>query len=314
MKLWLFLTILTTSMCGYAEISDKQVSECAIHKDPLSRLDCLDQLIAEKGLSGGVKSSVKTEGKGKWLVRTDVSPIDDSTNVYAELMSENIVGSGYRAQKASLVLRCSENVTNVYVRWNDYLGLKSTSVLQRLDKEKATNHRWTLSSDNTATFVSGGYIRYIKKLLGHKKLLLQLTPYNDNPVMAVFDLTGIDEAIKPIKKACHWSSNTSKQSNKNVNNNSTKKLTLDEFMFNLEAQVKRYWIKPTYYLGEGTGEYIIYLFDDGSVKRASTKVSSGNLVLDRSVENAIYKASPFLGAPKTWNGAFTFSFSVRITK
>ena len=36
------------------------------------------------------------------------------------------------------------------------------------------------------------------------KLLAQVTPYNENPVTAIFNTRGMIEAIKPLRQTCHW--------------------------------------------------------------------------------------------------------------
>jgi len=38
----------------------------------------------------------------------------------------------------------------------------------------------------------------------HDNFLTQITPYGENPVMATFDIQGLKEAIKPLRKACGW--------------------------------------------------------------------------------------------------------------
>ncbi|EIA1333958.1 hypothetical protein K6675_004653 [Vibrio parahaemolyticus] len=43
-----------------------------------------------------------------------------------------------------------------------------------------------------------------KNLCSIEQLLTQITPYSESPVMATFDVSGLSEAIKPLRKACHW--------------------------------------------------------------------------------------------------------------
>lgn len=261
---------------------EKDIAACASKSDPLLRLECFDNLSREMGVEGGVKTSMKTSGN--WIVMVDVSPIDDSTNVSAILISDNVVGTGWRADRASLVLRCSENKTNVFVNWNDYLGSDSIMVLERLDKRKAETHSWSLSTDNKSTFVKGGDIRYIKRLVGHEKLLLQLTPYNESPVMANFDLTGIEKAIEPLKKACHWVGQTKTVKTVSVASNSHYDAA--------KIKIGKYWIKPFSIKESMTVKVEVSLLKGGEVGAVKITDSSGNEMLDRSIEGAIYKASP----------------------
>lgn len=296
MKQWLLFIIITTSIGVYAEASDKQIAACASVNDPLSRLDCFDRLTTSKGLTGGVRS---TTGKiGKWQVHTEVSPIDDSTNAYAVLKSENIVGKGYRAQHTTLNLRCKEDETNAYLTWNDYLGSDSIMVLTRLDKNKAKTVRWNLSTDNQATFVSGGDISFIKSLLGHKKFLAQLTPYNESPVMAVFDIEGIEEAIKPIQKACHWVPSSDRILQENLpqvqreQERERVEAVVEQYSVMIKQRIKRYWIRPESAESGLQTTLRVRLLPGGDVKQVTVVKSSGSAVFDLSVQSAVYKATP----------------------
>ena len=85
-----------------------------------------------------------------------------------------------------------------------FLGSNRIKVLSRLDKQKATKRNWDISTDNKAIFAPGGYIKYIKNIMKHDKLLVQMTPYGANTVTTTFDIRGLKEAIKPFRDACRW--------------------------------------------------------------------------------------------------------------
>ena len=77
-------------------------------------------------------------------------------------------------------------------------------MLIRLDKQKSKTRSWSISTDNKAVFVRGSDISFAKELMKHDKLLTQVTPYGESPVMATFDIRGLTEAIKPLRKTCNW--------------------------------------------------------------------------------------------------------------
>ncbi|GAB6041403.1 hypothetical protein JCM17961_20770 [Endothiovibrio diazotrophicus] len=85
-----------------------------------------------------------------------------------------------------------------------YLGLRKTSVLTRLDKETASTSDWSISTDTKAVFAPTSPIQFTKTLMNHEKLLVQLTPYHDNPATFEFDIGGLPKAIAPLRRACHW--------------------------------------------------------------------------------------------------------------
>lgn len=197
------LATLMIALTGTAKATDREaIAKCAAHKAPAERLVCFDSLAKSIGVDKPL--TTVTASKGKWLVQSDKSPINDSTNVFLSLDSEKALRSGYKTVTPTLVIACSEGKTNVYINWDLYLGLQSTTMLTRLDKEKAVTKTWIISTDNKAVFVSGSDVIFAKQLMVHQSLLAQITPYGENPVMATFEVGGLSEAIKPLRRACNW--------------------------------------------------------------------------------------------------------------
>lgn len=200
-KIIIILILLLLPISAIAD-TKKEIAECAAKDKDGERLVCYDNLAKSLGVD---KPFTKvTKGKGKWIVSKEISPIDDSVNVVLTLNANELVTSGYNQVEPTLVLRCAENTTNAYLVWGLYLGLDKTKMLTRLDKQEALISWWSISTDNKAVFVRGSDIQFIKKLMNHEKLLAQITPYGESPVIATFDIGGLSEAIKPLRKACNW--------------------------------------------------------------------------------------------------------------
>ena len=201
MKYFGALLLLSTSLNSWAD-QTKDIAVCASKGTDATRLICYDSLAVKLGVD---KPKTKiTKGKGKWTVREDRSQIDDSVNFTLSLSSNEKVRSGYNNVQPRLYVRCSENKTNVFLTWDLYLGLQQTDMLTRFDKLKASTSSWSLSTNNKAVFVKGSDIDFAKKLMKHKKLLTQITPYGQSPVMTTFNISGLTEAIKPLREACKW--------------------------------------------------------------------------------------------------------------
>jgi type VI secretion system protein VasI len=180
----------------------ENIANCAANDSDAVRLICYDNLSKSLGVD---KPKTKiTKGKGKWRVREDKSAIDDSVNVYLSISANESIKSGYNTARPSLYLRCAENKTNIFLTWDLYLGLDETRMLIRFDKQKAKTSTWSISTDNKAVFVQGSDIKFAKEMMKHDKLLTQVTPYGESPVMATFDIRGLSEAIIPLRKTCHW--------------------------------------------------------------------------------------------------------------
>ena len=179
----------------------KEVAKCAGKKGDASRLICYDDLAKSIGVD---KPRVTTKNKGKWVVTESKSPIDDSLTITMMIdASDTIVNHYGQVTIPTLVLRCSENKTSAYVDWGMFLGTDSIKVISRIDKQKAKTRYWYISTDYKAAFAPKN-IAFIKSLFGHEKLLQQLTPYGDSPKTISFEIGGLKEAIKPLRKACGW--------------------------------------------------------------------------------------------------------------
>lgn len=107
-----------------------------------------------------------------------------------------------------LLIRCADDKTDVWISWRDFLDSDDRVVVTtRLGAGTASDDYWDNSTDKTSTFFPGSnenHIAYVKALLGESQLVARTTPYNESPVTAVFDLTGIDKAVAKIREACEW--------------------------------------------------------------------------------------------------------------
>lgn len=176
---------------------------------------CNSMLLAEapdEPTNGGQPKSSKVTDvdSHSWIVKSQISPIDDTTNVYPTLWSTNeIQGRFGHPGNAAMVIRCKENTSTVYFKMNDLFLSDIQSygnVITRLDQDKARTYRMKESTNHEALGLwrGGTAIHFIKRLFDHDKLLVQITPYNESPVMATFNIQNLRTAIEPMRKACNW--------------------------------------------------------------------------------------------------------------
>lgn len=182
-------------------VPGKSYAECAIVQNSVSRLSCFDALASKFDLAPTVKPDAR-QGLGDWSVAEKINPLDDTAVYFAVLDAQT--GRSRRGDKISMVIRCANNRTEMYINWHDYLGMDSTQVTYRVGKNAAVRQEWSLSTDNQSTFFPGSPVSVLKQMVEETSFVASLVPYNENPVTVEFDITGIEPALQNIRKNCGW--------------------------------------------------------------------------------------------------------------
>ena len=178
-----------------------ELAKCTLIQNDFHRLLCYDAIADSLGWTTVKTTASPTSEAGNWRVTDETNPVDDSRTVVLLLAANQ--GALAFGDRVMLLLRCLGKDTEVYINWNDYLGTKA-HVVTRVGQEQATRNEWSLSTTKQSTFYPGNDIAFIKKLLAAKRLVAQVTPYNESPITAIFDLTGIESAIVPLRETCGW--------------------------------------------------------------------------------------------------------------
>lgn len=171
----------------------------------LDRLSCYDKV------SGRTPKVEPVASKGAWTSRTETSKLTDQTSVFLSVQSDEVIDCGWnRGGKISLHLRCQEDSTDLFFVTNCHMTSGSYSsygdIEYRIDSEKSKKVDGTASTDNKALGLWGGgrSIPVIKQMIGKQKVVVRMTPYSESPFTATFDISGLDESIKPLRKECGW--------------------------------------------------------------------------------------------------------------
>lgn len=206
--------IFTIVMFTYGQNINLQ--QCSSIATDTERLACYDSLANQPEYCSSDTESWRTECGGdgvyqtqaaqpatsdsKWFIDSSTDPITDFKKSFAMLDAKE--GRSSYGDDITLVLRCSSNGAEVYIIWDDFLGSDDAYVTYRIDSQTARANNWSLSTDNDTTFYPNDDQSFILDLSTAQKLVAQVTPYNESPVTAVFDLSGITEAIQPIRQGC----------------------------------------------------------------------------------------------------------------
>jgi len=194
----------TLAAAQTAETFWAQLAKCASEQGELRRLVCYDAISESIGVDGPQPGPASGTSVGKWSVLDNINPIDDTRTVRLQLMAdEGTAQSAFSGRPVVLQIRCKSGETEVYINWRDYLGSEAM-VTSRVGSLPARTRRWSLSTDSQATFLPGNKVDFINALMEVNVFVAQVTPYSESPVTAIFDTTGLSEALPPLRQACGW--------------------------------------------------------------------------------------------------------------
>lgn len=181
-------------------IGSKELAKCAVINNQLQRLSCYDDLAKKYGQA---PASVNTTSgfKGRWRTSTDTDPLTDKSVQHASVEAHE--GRGRYGDALTLHIRCRNGKTEAYVDWSTFLGSDYITVTSRIDKLQAEKSTWSLSTDKKASFMPQA-VTTLKKFIGASSYVVNLTPYSENPITAVFDVSASEEAFKDIRRDCKW--------------------------------------------------------------------------------------------------------------
>ncbi|MCX8507981.1 MAG: type VI secretion system-associated protein TagO, partial [Rhodobacteraceae bacterium] len=131
-------------------------------------------------------------------------------DIFVSLESEEPLTCGmFEKTKAQLILRCMENKTAAMLITSCHMasGFQGYGQVEyRVDDNSSLTRDFEASTDNGALGLwdGGSAIPFIKAMGDGHQLLMRFTPFNESPTTAKFDITGMAEAIAPLKEACGW--------------------------------------------------------------------------------------------------------------
>ncbi len=197
------LALLPFTVCAQTEQS---MAQCVAIMDDLERLACYDEHAISVGLE--VTALIPIE-PGTLTVSTDVNTAaDPSANPSAEpstvtITSYSVSGTSSEGDAITMVMRCRRNRTELYIRWRDYLG-SWAYVRTRVGDDDRGTRQWNLSADARSSYYPRGTVGFIEDMIEAGSAEFEVTPYVQDPVTAVFDMSELGNAIGPLREACGW--------------------------------------------------------------------------------------------------------------
>ncbi len=156
------------------------------------------------------RPAIELETVSEWNVSEQTSPIDDSKTVVLRTTAiEAIAGRFGRDSRPNLILRCHENKTVMYFSFEqhhmaDIQGYGRVTL--RVDQQNAVTRNMQASTDSKALGLwnGGQSIPVIRSMFDGDVLTVRATPFSESPITVQFPITGLEEAISPLREACNW--------------------------------------------------------------------------------------------------------------
>jgi type VI secretion system protein VasI len=143
----------------------------------------------------------------------DRSPLDDSPSVFLSVIATDPLPNPYGfgdPTYAGVIIRCKENTTAFFITFGDSLMFPEmigrSDIDYRLDQDRPGRKELRPSSDMKALGLWRGdtSIPFIKTLLEKDQLFIRAYPMGSSPVEATFPISGLGDAIVPLREACGW--------------------------------------------------------------------------------------------------------------
>ncbi|WP_438455400.1 type VI secretion system-associated protein TagO [Vreelandella venusta] len=148
-----------------------------------------------------------------WRVSEEISPMDDSKNVYLSTRSNETIPGRYGRSTArpTLYVRCVENTTALVLHMDGHHMASSEyhnwgHVEMRIDDGRAFTKSMRQSTNNRSLGLwnGGSSIPVIRQMFGADQLIVRATPYSESPMTMTFDISQLEDEITPLREACHW--------------------------------------------------------------------------------------------------------------
>jgi len=184
------------------------IDDCSKITTDAERLACFDSVSKQNETSANTEAK-SDEQKSGWDFYTEKSKMDDSISYTIKLTTDNRINGGGNDEKYGVIfIDCSKIAMSIafYAGGivDEYDGI--SRVRYRLDKEQAKIMDMTTIKPN---YIVGLWneeksVPFIKEMFGHDKMLVEVSRYGRTSAEMEFSIKGLEEAIKPVRKACNW--------------------------------------------------------------------------------------------------------------
>lgn len=183
------------------------LNNCANEESALTRLECYDKVLRPN--MGFKSDNQQRSAIWSWIVDQEKQRIENNTEIIVNLFDKGdrvlltTPAIGHQPPRPILAFSCVDNITRMQIVLFNPMNNKNTPIKLETDKSSLSAN-WFVRENGFIFESSRGLlgIEQIKRLLDAKSLTLK----SDEPILngLVFNLTGLETAIKPLRTSCHW--------------------------------------------------------------------------------------------------------------
>lgn len=198
-------------MPSVALASEDLAAQCHQLSNGIKRLACYDEqtsygvALPAPEVSKEITAALPAPDGKQWRLWDEKSALDGRKDVWLSVASENTEGNSIGSPtNATLTLRCMKDRTNVLIGFRRYTT-DNQNVMYRLDDEGVGKHWMEVmrGGDGIGIWSGTRAIPFIRKMLEKERLVVGYETYT-GPVEFTFDISGIENRIQPLAKACGW--------------------------------------------------------------------------------------------------------------
>ena len=100
------------------------------------------------------------------------------------------------------VIRCEDKRTYAFVVWGEFVGTLQKLNIKRINSLQRSNTG--NRTDGGSSFFPSRTIEFLKTNGGQQHAVDKSNPHRQSPLTAEFNVSGIEEALDPIREPCKW--------------------------------------------------------------------------------------------------------------
>ncbi len=219
---WILALLILSAVYGStASLQAEAASKCVAIDVPALLLECYRNLVIEReaGAATSVKNKspfvlIKSHLDSGWQLNAVGRTGDRWKRLNLRLYASHFwVRSEDKRDIArvedlrpSLWFRCINGKMSGFIDWGIFLDVEKARIVFRYDDEPAQAAMVQVSKDHKKieSLSEDRVIFRIKEMFRKSRLTARVPPQGEKPLAVTFNISGLESAIKPLRKSCNW--------------------------------------------------------------------------------------------------------------